>query len=130
MMRAAGAAPGKCDMADPRQDVIQNIIAGHLQRSLAMMDRAAKEPELANAIRAVADCTVTALRNGNKLLLAGNGGSAADAQHIAAEIVVRLKINRAALPAIALTTDTSILTAVGNDLGFEQVFERQVRGLG
>jgi D-sedoheptulose 7-phosphate isomerase len=117
-------------MADPRQDVIQNIIADHLQRSLAMMDRAAKEPELANAIRAVADCAITALRNGNKLLLAGNGGSAADAQHIAAEIMVRLKINRAALPAIALTTDTSILTAVGNDLGFEQVFERQVRGLG
>ena len=75
---------------------------------------------------------VEAFRNGNKLLLCGNGGSAADCQHIAAELVIRLshKINRPALPAIALTTDTSNLTAGGNDIGFENVFARSVEGLG
>jgi len=68
------------------------------------------------------------LRGGHKFLLAGNGGSAADAQHIAAEFVSRFKFNRDPLPAIALTTDTSILTAIGNDYGYEQVFSRQLAG--
>ncbi len=71
----------------------------------------------------------TAIKDGNKILLFGNGGSAADAQHIAAEIVGRFKKERRGLPAIALTTDTSILTAVGNDYGFDTVFERQVEAL-
>jgi len=71
-----------------------------------------------------------ALKGGHKLLIAGNGGSAADAQHFAAEIVGRYLKERNALPAIALTTDTSILTAVGNDYGFEAIFSRQVSGLG
>jgi D-sedoheptulose 7-phosphate isomerase len=71
----------------------------------------------------------TAIKDGNKILLFGNGGSAADAQHIAAEIVGRFKKERTALPAIALTTDTSILTAVGNDYGFETIFERQIEAL-
>jgi D-sedoheptulose 7-phosphate isomerase len=70
------------------------------------------------------------VRNGGKLLLFGNGGSAADAQHIAAELIVRYKADRAAIAAIALTTDTSTLTACGNDLGFDAVFERQIQGLG
>jgi D-sedoheptulose 7-phosphate isomerase len=69
------------------------------------------------------------LQRGNKILLMGNGGSAADSQHIAAEIVGRYKRERRGLPAIALTTDTSILTAVGNDYGFDQVFSRQVEAL-
>src|SRR6516165_2146884 len=67
------------------------------------------------------------LQSGNKLLLFGNGGSAADAQHLAAEFVGRFAMERAGLPAIALTTDSSILTAVGNDYGFDQVFARQVQ---
>ena len=71
-----------------------------------------------------------ALQSGKKILLAGNGGSAADAQHIAAEFVGRFIDDRKALPAIALTTDTSILTAVGNDYGYEYVFSRQIEGLG
>ncbi len=71
----------------------------------------------------------TAIKDGNKVLLFGNGGSAADAQHIAAEIVGRYRKERKALPAIALTTDTSILTAVGNDYGFDRVFERQIEAL-
>jgi D-sedoheptulose 7-phosphate isomerase len=64
------------------------------------------------------------------VLLAGNGGSAADAQHIAAEFLSRFKLDRSPLPAIAITTDSSVLTAIGNDYGFTHVFERQVRGLG
>ena len=73
-----------------------------------------------------------AFRNGNKLLLCGNGGSAADCQHIATELMIRLShnIQRPALPAIALTTDTSNLTAGGNDIGFENIFARNVEGLG
>src|SRR6266513_5649553 len=70
------------------------------------------------------------LRGGGKLLLFGNGGSAADAQHLAAEFVGRFRVERQALPAIALTTDSSILTAVGNDYGFDQIFARQVQALG
>lgn len=73
---------------------------------------------------------VTALKRGHKLLLFGNGGSAADAQHLAAEFVVRFECHRAGLPALALTTDTSILTAVGNDYGFERLFARQIEALG
>lgn len=80
--------------------------------------------------RKIADAIVAALRSGGKLLIAGNGGSAADAQHIAAEIVGRYKKDRPAYAAIALTTDTSALTAIANDYGFEQVFARQVEGLG
>jgi D-sedoheptulose 7-phosphate isomerase len=70
------------------------------------------------------------LRRGGKLLLFGNGGSAADAQHIAAELIIRYKSDRAAISAIALTTDSSALTACGNDLGFDALFERQIEGLG
>ena len=70
------------------------------------------------------------MRAGKKILFAGNGGSAADAQHLATELVVRFVVNRPALPAIALTTDSSILTAIGNDLGFEQLFARQIEALG
>jgi D-sedoheptulose 7-phosphate isomerase len=78
---------------------------------------------------AAKDC-VACLQRGNRLLLAGNGGSAADAQHIAAELVGRFAFDRPGLPAIALTTDTSILTAVSNDYGYENVFARQVQALG
>jgi D-sedoheptulose 7-phosphate isomerase len=70
------------------------------------------------------------VRRGGKLLLFGNGGSAADAQHIAAELIVRYKADRAPIPALALTTDSSALTACGNDLGFDALFERQIEGLG
>jgi D-sedoheptulose 7-phosphate isomerase len=81
-------------------------------------------------IAALARDICTALEGGNKIILFGNGGSAADAQHLAAEFVGRFQRERRALPAIALTTDTSILTCVGNDYGFDQVFARQVQALG
>ncbi|WP_448588592.1 D-sedoheptulose 7-phosphate isomerase [Thermocrinis sp.] len=77
----------------------------------------------------VGKIVANALREGNKVLLFGNGGSAADAQHIAAEIVGRFKKERKAMPAVALTTDTSILTSLGNDYGFETIFERQIEAL-
>lgn len=74
----------------------------------------------------IAECIVQCFQQGNKLLLCGNGGSAADAQHIAAEFVNRFRFDHAALPAVALTTDTSILTAIGNDSAYENIFARQV----
>ncbi len=74
--------------------------------------------------------SVEALRGGQKIMLFGNGGSAADAQHLAAELTVRYRIERPAIAALALTTDTSALTAIGNDLGFEQIFARQIEALG
>jgi D-sedoheptulose 7-phosphate isomerase len=78
----------------------------------------------------IADLCVAAIRRGNKVLFAGNGGSAADAQHLAAELVGKLAYDRPGLPAMSLTTDTSILTAVGNDYGYELVFSRQVDAIG
>ena len=81
-------------------------------------------------IENVGNLIVQALRQGHRVLLCGNGGSAADAQHIAAELVGRFVTEREGLPAIAMTTDTSILTAVSNDYGFERVFERQTAALG
>jgi D-sedoheptulose 7-phosphate isomerase len=85
---------------------------------------------LADDIAGIAALCAAALRRGQKLMFCGNGGSAADAQHLAAEYVVRFRRNRRALPAIALTTDSSLLTAAANDLGFDQVFARQVAALG
>ncbi len=87
------------------------------------------ETGLAGKISLAVDLLVEALRNGKKLLIMGNGGSAADAQHFAAEILGRFKMERRGLPAIALTTDSSILTAIGNDYGFDAIFRRQVEAL-
>ncbi|MBN8968229.1 MAG: D-sedoheptulose 7-phosphate isomerase [Rhizobiales bacterium] len=105
-------------------------IATHFETSLAALTEAVRSAELSACARTVAGAITDALAAGHKLLLIGNGGSAADAQHIAAEIVGRYKQERPAWPAIALTTDTSALTAIGNDYGFEQVFARQLQGLG
>ncbi|AHE97315.1 D-sedoheptulose-7-phosphate isomerase [Thioalkalivibrio paradoxus] len=86
--------------------------------------------EQAGAILEVIDTVIAALARGNKLFFFGNGGSAADAQHLAAELVGRFIRERRPLPALALTTDTSILTSVGNDYGFDEIFLRQIQGLG
>lgn len=80
-------------------------------------------------IKLAADACINSLNNQGKIILFGNGGSAADAQHFAAELVGRYKAERKSLPAIALTTDTSILTCIGNDYGFEKIFERQIEAL-
>jgi D-sedoheptulose 7-phosphate isomerase len=105
-------------------------IAAHLEVSLAALQRAVRDEALLDVARTIAGAILTALRSDNKLLIIGNGGSAADAQHIAAEIVGRYKQDRPGFAAIALTTDTSALTSIANDYGFEQVFVRQVEGLG
>jgi D-sedoheptulose 7-phosphate isomerase len=106
------------------------VIDAHLKRSLVALERATQDAAMLTCARNIAEAIVAALSAGNKLLIIGNGGSAADAQHIAAEIVGRYKRERPAYPALALTTDTSALTAIANDYGYERVFERQVEGLG
>ncbi len=113
-------------MSEPFDD----RIGGHLKLSLLALQRATTDDALLAVANKIADIISAALRNGNKLLLIGNGGSAADAQHIAAEIVGRYKKDRPGYAAIALTTDTSSLTAIPNDYGFEQLFARQIEGLG
>jgi D-sedoheptulose 7-phosphate isomerase len=106
------------------------IAATHFRLSLEALERAAGDAEFMGQLLAIAAACERALREGGKVLLAGNGGSAADAQHIAGEFLSRLRFDRNPLSAIALTTDTSVLTAVGNDYGYDKVFERQIRGLG
>jgi D-sedoheptulose 7-phosphate isomerase len=112
-------------MSDPRPAAI----ALHFERSLAVLQQAQTDVAFQASVLAIADACTKALRDGGKILLAGNGGSAADAQHIAGEFLSRLRFDRAPLPALALTTDSSVLTAVGNDYGYDLVFERQIRGL-
>jgi D-sedoheptulose 7-phosphate isomerase len=90
----------------------------------------ATEAALAGAFAGLLTACAASIRGGGKLLLFGNGGSAGDAQHLATELTVRYKSDRAAIAAIALTTDTSTLTAAGNDLGFERIFARQIEALG
>jgi D-sedoheptulose 7-phosphate isomerase len=107
-----------------------DLVAEHFRRSCEALSRAADDLNLRAKIHEIAEAIAAAFRRGHKLLIAGNGGSAADAQHIAGEFLSRLNFDRNPLPAIALTTDSSVLTAIGNDYGFERTFERQVRGLG
>ena len=92
-------------------------------------DAIAKLSAMSDQIAPLADAWLTALKNGKKIIFFGNGGSAADAQHLAAELVVRYRVNRPALAGLALTTDTSILTAHSNYFGFETVFSRQIEAL-
>lgn len=89
-----------------------------------------KENGYVDIIKEMANLIIEQMKQGKKLLIAGNGGSAADSQHFAAEIVGRFVLERKGYPAIALTTDTSILTAIGNDYGYDTIFSRQVEGLG
>ena len=108
----------------------QSFLTDYLDSSMAAL-RAFSETELEQRIiYSCADVVAGSLATGGKLLVAGNGGSAGDAQHIAGEFVSRLFYGRAPLAAVALTTDTSVLTAIGNDYGYEKVFERQILGLG
>jgi D-sedoheptulose 7-phosphate isomerase len=103
-------------------------ILGHFRESAELKIQAASV--LAQPIAQAVELMFTALSNGNKILACGNGGSAADAQHFAAELVGRFERERLPLPAIALTTDTSILTAVGNDYSFNEIFSKQVQAFG
>ena len=104
------------------KDIIENEFNEHIKVANSLHN-------LTNAVATSAQLCIDCLKNGGKILLFGNGGSAADAQHIAAELVGRYKATRKGLPAIALTTDTSALTAIGNDYGYDYVFNRQVEAL-
>jgi D-sedoheptulose 7-phosphate isomerase len=106
-----------------------SAIARYLAQSRDVVQAALDDPAFLDTAEAIASALTSCLRRGGKLLVAGNGGSAADAQHIAGEFLSRLNYDRAPAAAIALTTDTSVLTAVGNDYGYERVFERQILGL-
>jgi D-sedoheptulose 7-phosphate isomerase len=118
-------APTNKHIIAPHQ---HNMVLRQLEASISV------KKKLSNAqiddIYRIGQRIIDAYSRGNKLLIFGNGGSAADAQHLAAELVGRFMRERQALPAIALTTDTSILTAVGNDYGFEDIFARQIEALG
>jgi D-sedoheptulose 7-phosphate isomerase len=108
-----------------------HIVAGHLSQRNALLDIALAELRRNTAaISQAAALLVQALTSGNKALAAGNGGSAAEAQHFAAELVGRFKRDRAPYAALALTVDSSIITAIANDYGFDQIFSRQIRAIG
>lgn len=109
---------------------MHHLIQGEIQKLSSLLLQIQKDTQLLSVIEAIAEQCTQALRNGKKILFAGNGGSAADSQHLAAELVSRLNYNRPGLAALALTTDTSALTAIGNDYAFENIFSRQVESLG
>lgn len=107
-------------------DIPSGFVAQQISDSIAVKEAMLADPELVAQIEAVTALVVDTYRNGGKVLIAGNGGSAADAQHIAAELVSRFVFDRPALPAMALTTDSSILTGIGNDYGYDFLFSRQL----
>lgn len=109
---------------------MRHFIQDEIQKLSALLSHLLQDEALLNKVEDIATRCVHALRLGKKIMFAGNGGSAADAQHLAAELVVRLSYNRPGLPALALTTDTSVLTAISNDYSFEHIFSRQVETLG
>ena len=105
------------------QSIIKHEFSEHIKASENTLD------SIADLIETASTICINSLKNGGKILIMGNGGSAADAQHIAAELVGRYKAERKGLPAIALTTDTSAITSIANDYGFLHVFDRQVEAL-
>ena len=105
-------------------------IKDNIQSAIELKQKIYEDSALLSTVHAVATVCLEALRRGNKILFMGNGGSAGDAQHLAAELVGRYKLNRKGLPAISLTTDTSMLTAIANDYGYDQVFSRQIEANG
>lgn len=106
------------------------IIYEQIADSIAVKQAVLANAEICKAIEVAANAVVKAYQNGHRALLAGNGGSAADAQHIAGELVSKFYFERPAIDAVALTTNTSILTAIGNDLGYDVLFSRQVEAMG
>lgn len=108
---------------------MQDLVRRQLAQSIATMQAVHDNADLHATMLTIAKLTAASMQRGGKLLVAGNGGSAADAQHLVAEFVARLTVDRPALRAIALTTDSSILTAAGNDYGFDHIFERQIEAL-
>ena len=120
----AFGAPGERYQANMIEDYIIKSFRESSQTSESFVN------DNLNRIVAVVDAVTNALKAGNKILLFGNGGSAADAQHLAAEFINRFVIERPPLPAIALTTDTSVITSIGNDYDFADIFSKQIRAIG
>lgn len=112
------------------EDLLNGGIAGQFRESARTLRTISEDTSLHAAVAGVAAACITALRAGHKILFAGNGGSAADAQHLAGELVSRFNYDRPGLAAFALTTDTSVLTAIGNDYGYERIFARQIEAVG
>ena len=112
------------------EGAIKNLVRDKLVEGLKVVQAVVENSALHATLVEAAEVTGTALKAGHKLMVAGNGGSAADAQHLVAEFVSRLCEDRPAMRAVALTTDSSILTAIGNDYGYERVFARQLEALG
>lgn len=109
---------------------MKDLIRHQLAQSITTMSAVLADDTIHDALLKAGELTADAMKCGRKLMVCGNGGSAADAQHLVAEFVSRLTVDRPALRALALTTDTSILTAIGNDYSYDNVFERQVEALG
>ena len=109
---------------------MQELVRKQLNDSIATFQKVLSDSDLIQTVVEAGEKTAKAMLDGRKLMIAGNGGSAADAQHLVAEFVSRLTVDRPALRAVALTTDTSILTAIGNDYSYDNVFERQIEALG
>lgn len=112
------------------EDLLSAALARRIGESAEQMRLMAADRALLATLAQVGELCIAALRRGDKLLFAGNGGSAADAQHLAAELVSRFHYDRPGLPAFSLSTDTSVLTAIGNDYGYEQLFARQIEAIG
>ena len=108
---------------------MKDLVRRQLAQSVATMQAVHDSAEIHETMLTIGKLTADAMQSGHKLLVAGNGGSAADSQHLVAEFVARLTVDRPALRAIALTTDSSILTAIGNDWSFEHIFSRQIEAL-
>ena len=109
---------------------MKKLILEKLANSVSTLQRVMADDALLAAVADAAEVTGKAMLDGHKLMVAGNGGSAADSQHLVAEFVSRLTVDRPAMRAVALTTDTSILTAIGNDYSYDNIFERQIEALG
>jgi len=109
---------------------MKEYIKNHIKSSCDIKENILKDDKILSEIKSVAEKTIEIYKTGNKVIIAGNGGSAADAQHIAGEFVSRFYFDRPGLSAIAITTDTSIITAIGNDYGYEKIFSRQIQANG
>jgi D-sedoheptulose 7-phosphate isomerase len=108
----------------------KSFIKEQIKKSIDVKERILSDSGFTSLVQEACELIINAYKNGGKILIAGNGGSAADAQHIATEFIVRFKYDRDALPAIALTTNTSVLTAAGNDYSFKHIFSRQIDAYG
>jgi len=108
-----------------REDIVKRI-----EENISAKKSILNDAHLIDTIERAATVVVNAIKNGNKIIFCGNGGSAADSQHLAAELIGKFYFNRRSLPAVSLTVNTSIITAIGNDFGFDKIFARQLEGIG